>query len=127
MRKWIFRGPSRSCLLQGDIARYHDHRHSSLGDCFANGRLNDPRHLGGARDELYVMAALLEQEFRMGLLKVCRADFGTRNVRRNGDDRRTTSMAIVQSVDKVQIAGPTAARADGEISREFRLTRSLAR
>src|SRR5271155_2724658 len=54
----------------------------------------------------------------MSFLKISRADFRTGDVRGNRDYRHATSVAVVQSVDEVQITGPTPPGADWGFPRE---------
>ena len=68
--------------LQGDIARDHHHRHAALAHGLANRHLQRARHLIGARDKLAVMAAFLEQHFRMGFLEISGADLAPREFAR---------------------------------------------
>ncbi len=57
----------------------------------------------------------------MRLLKVTAADFGTGNLRRNGQHRHTAAMAIVEPVDQVKIARPATARTHGQFARQVSL------
>ena len=52
------------------------------------------------------MTALREKMLWVCLLKVVASDFTTGNLCRDGQNRYTTSMAIVESVDQMEIAGP---------------------
>src|SRR5207245_6546234 len=78
------------------------------------------RHLVGARDELAIMAAFLEQDLRMGFLEVGRADLPRGDVRGDREHRHARTMAIEQAVDEMQIARPTAPGADGEFAGQMR-------
>src|SRR5262249_21106619 len=95
--------------------------YAALADRLMDGDVEDARHLIGARDELAIMTAFLEQCFRVRLLEIAAADFGggdLRGDREHGDPRAVT---IEQSVDEVQVAGPAAPRADRELARQMRL------
>src|ERR1700733_10933240 len=67
------------------------------------------------------MTALFEQDFRMGLLEISGADFGRRDLRRNRKHGHARAVAVKEAVDEVQIAGATAASANGELARQMRL------
>jgi hypothetical protein len=58
--------------------------------------------------------------FRMRFLKVAAADFLTWNLRGDGENGNTATVAIVKPVDQMQVAGSTTSRADREASREVR-------
>ena len=57
----------------------------------------------------------------MGLLEVPTANLRTGNLGRDGEDGRTAAMGIEQSVDQVEIPGPTASGTDGETAGELGL------
>ena len=67
------------------------------------------------------MAALGEQVFRVGLLKVAAADLMGGDLRGNGENRYAVTVAVVEPVDQVQVARAAAAGADGETPSEVRL------
>src|SRR5437588_12424736 len=66
------------------------------------------------------MAALRKKMFRMRFLKIAAADFLTWNLRGDGEDGNAATVAIVNPVDQMQVAGPTTSRADREASGEVR-------
>jgi hypothetical protein len=55
------------------------------------------------------MAAILEQVFRMSLLKIAATNLAAGNLCGDCEDRNTVPMAIVQTIDEVKIAGTAAA------------------
>src|SRR5882672_3770173 len=67
------------------------------------------------------MTAFLEQDLRMGFLKISGADLGRRDLRRNGKHRHARAMAVEQSVDEMQVSGPATARAHRELTGQMRL------
>src|SRR5271154_3074451 len=71
------------------------------------------------RDHLAVVAAFLEQDFRMSLLKISRADLAGRNMRCDREHRSIASMSIEKAVDQVQVAGAAAPPAGRELAGEL--------
>ena len=51
------------------------------------------------------MAALREEMFRVGFLKIAAANFVAGNLRRNREDGDTVALAVVETIDQMQIAG----------------------
>jgi hypothetical protein len=78
-------------------------------------------HPVGARDEFAVVAALLEESFRVRLLEIAAADFSRRDLRGDREHRNPRAVTIEEAIDEVQIARPAASRADGEPARQMRL------
>jgi hypothetical protein len=56
----------------------------------------------------------------MGFLKIAAADFRTRNMRCNGQDRHPRAMTIEKTINQMQIAGATAAGTDGKLTGQMR-------
>ncbi len=112
------RGRSR---LQRDITGDDHDGHAALADRFADRDLERARHLIGAGHELAVVAAFLEERFRMRFLEIVGADLGGGNVRGDGEHRHTRAVAVEQAVDQVQIARAAASRADRELAGQMRL------
>src|SRR2546430_432890 len=67
------------------------------------------------------MAALREELFGVGFLKIAAADFRAGNLRRDGEDGHTTAVTVVEAVDQMQITGATTAGADCQASGEMRV------
>src|SRR5271169_1481498 len=88
----------------------------SLADC----DLQSTGHLIGARDQLAIVAAFLEQLLRMRFLKITRADLRRWNLRGDREDGHARPVAIEQTIDEVQVAGPAAASANGEFAGKLR-------
>ena len=83
--------------------------------------LQSTGHLVGAGDQLAIVTALPEQCLRAGSLKIAGADLGRRDLRSNGEHGQPRTVAVEQAVDEVEVAGPAAAGADGELTRQMRL------
>jgi hypothetical protein len=97
----------------GNVARDDDQRHAALADRLADRDLEGARHLVGARDELAVMAALVEERLGMRLLEVAAAS--------DAEDRNTRAVAVEQAIDEVQIARTAAPGANCELTGYMRL------
>jgi hypothetical protein len=82
-----------------------------------HGNLKHTGHLFGLRNQLAIVAALREEMFRVGLLEVSAADFIAGDLRRDGQDRNPAAVAVVESVDQVQISGTAASRRKPPIRR----------
>src|SRR6202790_1466509 len=91
------------------------------------GNLQHAGHLLGLRNQLAIVAALREKMFWVGLLKISAPDFIAWNLRRNGENRNTAAMAVVEPIDQVQVAGATAAGADRQTPCEMRFRTSSKR
>ena len=82
----------RRCIgggLQCDVTGDYDYRDTAPTDRLADRDLEHSRHLVGAGDQLAVMAAFFEQRLRVRFLKIPGADFGRRDLGRNGKHRNT--------------------------------------
>src|ERR1700758_5264290 len=73
------------------------------------------------RDELAVVATLLKERLRMGLLKITTADLRRGDVRCDPEHGDARAVTIKQTVDEVQIARSTAACADGKLAGQMSL------
>src|SRR5262249_7656465 len=80
--------------------------------------LQDMAHLVGVLDHLAVVTALGKEVLGVGLLEVAAANLRAGNVSGDGDDGDAVSVAIVESIDEVHVAGAAAARAGGQLSGE---------
>src|ERR1700733_8289361 len=67
------------------------------------------------------MAAILEQDFRMGGLEIIDTDFGAWNMRGNRQHRHAAAMTIVEAIDQMYIARAATAGANRQLSREMSL------
>ena len=65
------------------------------------------------------MAALREEMFGMGFLKISAADFMAGNLRGDRQHGNAAAVAIVQAIDQVQIARTATPGADCQASREM--------
>src|SRR6516162_10022476 len=88
-----------------------------------NRHLQGARHLVGAGDQLAKMAALLEQLLWVRLLEIARADFRRRDLGGDCEHRQARAVAVEETVDEMQIAGPAAAGANRELTREMGFAR----
>jgi len=61
--------------------------------------LEDAGHLLGMGNQLAVVAALREELFRVGLLKVSTPDFAARNLRGDRQNGNAAAMTVVEAVD----------------------------
>src|SRR5215471_3261424 len=66
------------------------------------------------------MAALCEEMFRLGFLKISAADFAAGNLRCDGEDGDTAAVRVIQPVDQMEISGTTTSSADGQSSCQMR-------
>ena len=80
--------------MQCHVAGQHHHRHAALADGLADRDLQHTRHLAGARDELAVVATLLEQRLRVRLLEIAAANLGRRDLRGNAEHRNARAVTI---------------------------------
>ncbi len=75
------------------------------------------------------MTALCKQVFGMRLLEIGAADFSARNLRRDGQHRDTVAMAIIKSIDQMQVTRSTTPcayrKASGQM--RFRARRECSR
>jgi hypothetical protein len=108
--------------LQRDIAGNDYHGDSTFGDRHADGPRHDLRQQFSVGYQFDVVAAVLEEAFRMRRLKIIDADFRTRDVRGDGEHGNAAALAVEESVDEVQIAGTAAAGTDGEFTRQMRFS-----
>jgi hypothetical protein len=66
------------------------------------------------------MAALREEMFGMGLLKISAADFMTWNLGGDSKNRNPAAVTVIEAVDQVHIPRAAAPGADGELAGEMR-------
>src|SRR5262244_4465629 len=69
------------------------------------------------------MAALLEQLLRVRLLEIARADFRRRDLGGDCEHRQARAVAVEETVDEMQVAGPAAAGADRKLTGEMGFAR----
>src|SRR5216684_2618838 len=91
------------------------------------GNLKHARHLLGLRNKFAVVAALREKMFWVGLLKISAPDFIAWNLRRNGENRNTAAMAVIEPINQMQVTGTAAAGADRQTPCEMRFRSSSKR
>jgi len=107
--------------FQRDVPRQNYDGHAFLRDCDAHRTLQNLGNEARVRDELDVVAAFLEQDFRMGRLEIIIADLGARYVRCYREDRRSAPVAIEETVDQMQISWSAAPGADSQFAGQLRL------
>ena len=107
--------------LQRDVTRYDNDRNTTLCNCAPDRDFQCSRHLPYTRHELAKAAALPKEPLRMGLLEVPRTDLRRRDVRGDSNDRHARPMTVEESVEQVQVVGPTTSRTDGEPTGEIRV------
>ena len=101
MKPWVFLDGVAQC----DIARQRYHRDAAPGDRGLNGNLQNARHLFRMRNQFAIVTALSEEVRGFCFLKITAANFLTWNLRGDVQHRYPTAMAIVESVNQMQIAG----------------------
>jgi hypothetical protein len=67
------------------------------------------------------MATLPENMLRMSLLEISAPDFGTGNLRRDGENGDAAALAIVKAVDQMQVSGSAASGAYSQFAGKMRL------
>ena len=105
-------------LAQSDVAGKNDDGYAASRDRRLHRGLEDARHLLWLRDQLAVVAALLEEMFRVGLLEVPAPQLRARNLGGDGDHGNPVALAIVEAVDQMQVAGSAASCANRQPSRQ---------
>jgi hypothetical protein len=112
-------GPGFDSLSQSYVAGQRDYGNATPRDGGLHGNLKHAGHLFGLRNQFAIVAALREKMFRMGLLEVSAADFIAGDLRRDGEDGNTAAMAVVKTVNQVQISGAAASRTNRQLSGEM--------
>ena len=112
------------CPLGGHIrttyvAGQHDHAYPAFSKCALHRDVKHALELLRVRNQLAIVAAFLEQDFRVGLLKISRADLTRGNMRGDRKHRSIASMSVEKAVDQVQVARAAASPAAGELAGEL--------
>src|SRR5580658_1442697 len=107
-------------IFQSHVPGQHNHGDSTLRDGRLNGGFQNARHLVGVGDKLAVVAALREDMFRVGLLKVCAANLPTRDMCGNSEYWNTVALTVVKPINQMHVAGPAAPCAHRQFPREMR-------
>ena len=108
--------------LREDVSRDHDDGNTALCDRGAHGDRQHARNLFRGRNHFAEVRAGEENLFWASLLKVVGSNFSAGNLRGDGENRNTTPVTVVQTVDEVQISRAATSRAHGELSADLRLT-----
>src|ERR1700719_3075915 len=88
-------------VAQGDVSGDSNHRNAPPRERGLHRNLQDPRHLFRLRNQLAIMAALREEMFWLGLLKISAPDFIAWNLRCDGQHRNTAAVTVVEPVDQM--------------------------
>src|SRR5580698_2417137 len=108
-----------SSITQGHIPWNRYDGNTATREGGLNPNLEDAWHLLRNRDLLAVMAALRKKMFWIGFLKIAAADFNAGNLRGDGQHRNTAAVAIIKTVDQMEVAGTAASGAHGKLSRKM--------
>jgi hypothetical protein len=106
----------RVTVSQCDVTGNDYNGHALPGNGRAHSDSKHTRHLFGLRDQFAVVAAILEQVLRVSLLEVTATNFGTGDLRSNRKYGHAGALAVIKSIDKVEIPRTTTAGADRELS-----------
>src|SRR6204780_2179579 len=93
------------------VAGQHDYGHSAFSDCTLHGDVKNTLKLLRIRNQLTVVTAFFEKNFRMSFLEISSADLTAWNMRCDREYRSIAAMSIEESVDQVKVAGTAAASA----------------
>jgi hypothetical protein len=104
------------------IAGQHDYGHSAFSDCTLHGDVKNTLKLLRIRNQLTVVTAFFEKNFRMSFLEISSADLTTWNMRCDREYWSIAAMSIEESVDQVKVAGAAAATAGREFPAELSLS-----
>src|SRR5436189_4689768 len=107
-------------LAQGHVSWEDDHRNAAARERRLYGDVQDSRHLLRLGHQLTIVAALREEMFGVGFLKVSAADLTAGNLRGDGEDGDAAAMGVVEAVDQMKISGAAASGADGQSASEMR-------
>jgi hypothetical protein len=88
-------------IAQGNVSGDSDHRHAAPRERGLYGNLQNTGHLLGLGNQFTIMAALCEDMFRVGLLKISAADFIAGNLRGDGEDGNTATVTVIEPVDQM--------------------------
>ncbi len=108
-------------LHPSHVAGQHDYGHPSFSDCTLHGDVKNALKLLRIRNQLTVVAAFFEKNFRMSFLEISGADLTAWNMRGDREYRSIAAMSIEESVDQVKVTGATAAAAGREFPAELSL------
>ena len=85
-------------ISHGHITRNSNYSDTAAGNCILDRDFKHAWHLLRLGDQFAVMTALREEMLRISLLKVSAADLITRDLSRNGKDRNTAPMTVVEAI-----------------------------
>src|SRR6266481_5384903 len=108
-------------MLQRDIAGNGNDSNTTLGDGGLHGNLEHARHLLRLRHHLAVMAALREEMLGISLLKISTANFPTRNLCSNSEDRNAAALTVVEAINQMHVAGATTSGTYRQLASEMGL------
>jgi hypothetical protein len=109
-------GTSDSIFHERNVTGQHNNRNTSLSYRDAYSPFKNLRELPRTGNELDVVAAILEQAFRMSCLKIVDPDLTGGDVRGDSQNRNAAALAIEQAIDQMQVAWTAAASANCKAS-----------
>src|SRR6202051_4218247 len=95
--------PSLDGISEHDVTGPGYDRTAAPRDRGLYGNLKHARHLLRLRNQFAVVAALREKMFWVGLLKISAPAFIAWNLCRNGENRNTAAMAVIEPIDQMQV------------------------
>src|ERR1700688_919535 len=119
--------PSLDGISEPDVTGQGYDGNAAPRDRGLYGNLQHAGHLLRLRNQFAVVAALREKMFWVGLLKISAPDFIAWNLRRNGENRNTAAMAVVEPIDQMQVTGTAATGAYRQTPCEMRFRTSSKR
>ena len=107
-------------IAQGDVSRDRDHCNPTPRERGLHRNLQHAGHLLGLRNQFAIVAALRKKMFGTSFLKVSAPDFVAGNLRSDREHRDPAAVAVIETVDQMQVARAAAPRAHRELLREMR-------
>src|SRR5271154_663778 len=107
-------------MLGRDVSGEDDHGDAALcyGGSHCDGK--NPLQLPWFRDHSAIVTAILEQLFRMCLLKVIGSKLCTWNLSSDCKNWNSATMAVEKPIDQMEVSGTTTAGAYGQLSADVR-------
>src|SRR4029077_15168240 len=108
-------------MLKRDIAGNGNDSNTAFGNGSLHGNLENARHLLRLRYQFAVMAALREEMFGIGLLKISAANFPAGNLGGNGEDGNAVALTVVEAINQMHIPRATASGTYCQLASEMGL------
>jgi len=108
-------------IAQANVSGDGNHRNATLRKRGLDRNLQNTGHLLRLRYQFAVVAALRKKMLGMGFLKISAPDLITGNLRRQGEHRNPAAMAVIESVDQMQIPRSATAGAYRKLAGEMSL------